>query len=43
MEQGGNIGKMGLERLYDSYLRGVNGVGYVEVDAMGRRKKHDRG
>ena len=30
---------MGIERNYDPYLRGVNGVGYVEVDAMGRRRK----
>jgi len=32
---------MGIERNYDSYLRGVNGVGYVEVDAMGRRRKRE--
>ncbi len=32
------IGKAGIERQYDSILRGTNGVGYVEVDAMGRRK-----
>lgn len=38
-ESGDYIGKMGIERTYDSYLRGTNGVGYVEVDAMGRRKK----
>lgn len=36
---GDYIGKSGLERYYDSELRGRNGVGYVEVDAMGRRKK----
>lgn len=32
------IGKAGIERQYDTILRGTNGVGYVEVDAMGRRK-----
>lgn len=32
------IGKAGIEKQYDASLRGVNGVGYVEVDAMGRRK-----
>jgi len=41
LESGDYIGKMGIERTYDSYLRGVNGVGYVEVDAMGRRKKSE--
>jgi penicillin-binding protein 2 len=35
---GDYIGKAGLERQYDTLLRGTNGVGYVEVDAMGRRK-----
>jgi penicillin-binding protein 2 len=35
---GDYIGKAGIERQYDASLRGVNGVGYVEVDAMGRRK-----
>lgn len=39
IEAGDYIGKMGIERQYDQYLRGVNGAGYVEVDAMGRRKK----
>ncbi len=38
-EPGETIGKMGIERTYDAYLRGVNGVGYVEVDALGRRRK----
>jgi len=41
LESGDYIGKMGIERTYDSYLRGINGVGYVEVDAMGRRKKSE--
>lgn len=39
LQPGDYIGRMGLERYYDSDLRGVNGVGYVEVDAMGRRRK----
>lgn len=39
LQLGDYIGKMGIERTYDSFLRGVNGVGYVEVDAMGRRRK----
>lgn len=39
LQPGDYIGRMGLERYYDSELRGVNGVGYVEVDAMGRRRK----
>ncbi len=34
---------MGIERQYDQYLRGTNGVGYVEVDAMGRRRKTEGG
>lgn len=36
---GDYIGKMGIERVFDTHLRGQNGVGYVEVDAMGRRRK----
>jgi penicillin-binding protein 2 len=39
LEPGDYIGRMGLERQYDAYLRGIDGVGYVEVDARGRRKK----
>lgn len=39
IEQGDFIGRMGIERAFDSYLRGENGVGYVEVDARGRRRK----
>lgn len=38
MELGDTIGKMGLERTYDAILRGRNGIGYVEVDARGRRR-----
>ncbi len=36
---GDYIGKMGIERTFDANLRGQNGTGYVEVDAMGRRRK----
>ncbi|MBI1862323.1 MAG: penicillin-binding protein 2 [Deltaproteobacteria bacterium] len=39
LQMGDYIGKMGIERTYDSFLRGVNGTGYVEVDAMGRRRQ----
>ncbi len=41
LQPGDYIGKMGIERYYDNYLRGSNGVGYVEVDATGRRKKSE--
>ncbi len=41
LQPGDYIGKMGIERFYDNYLRGSNGVGYVEVDATGRRKKSE--
>jgi penicillin-binding protein 2 len=30
------IGKYGLERMYETYLRGIDGEKRVEVDAMGR-------
>lgn len=40
-QKGDYIGKMGIERHLDAELRGLNGVGYVEVDAMGRRKKSE--
>ncbi len=33
---GDYIGKYGLERMYESYLRGIDGEKRVEVDAMGR-------
>ncbi len=39
LSMGDYIGKMGIERVFDARLRGQNGVGYVEVDAMGRRRK----
>lgn len=41
LQMGDYIGKAGIEKQYDSLLRGVNGVGYVEVDAKGRRKLAD--
>lgn len=34
-----NIGKSGLEKQYESYLRGVHGTKRIEVDAAGREKK----
>ena len=33
---GDYIGKYGLERMYEDYLRGIDGEKRVEVDAMGR-------
>ncbi len=33
---GDNIGKSGVELLYEDYLRGAAGVKYVEVDVLGR-------
>ncbi len=32
---GDMVGKMGLERRYEDYLRGKDGVEYLEVDALG--------
>ncbi|MCB0405137.1 MAG: penicillin-binding protein 2, partial [Bdellovibrionales bacterium] len=43
LEPGDYIGKVGLEKQYDAYLRGVNGAGYVEVDARGRRRQTEQG
>ncbi|MFA6227844.1 MAG: penicillin-binding protein 2 [Patescibacteria group bacterium] len=34
-----NIGKAGLEKQYESNLRGINGQEQIEVDALGREKK----
>lgn len=34
-----NIGKSGLEKQYESYLKGVHGAKRIEVDAAGREKK----
>jgi len=36
MEQGDLTGKMGIEKLYNNYLRGEKGGKQVEVDAYGR-------
>ena len=36
LEQGDIIGKNGLEKTYESRLRGESGVSYLEVDARGR-------
>ncbi|MCD6364108.1 MAG: penicillin-binding protein 2 [Synergistetes bacterium] len=33
---GDQIGKMGLEKVYEEYLRGIDGYEEVEVDALGR-------
>jgi penicillin-binding protein 2 len=34
------IGQFGLEKQFDKYLRGSNGSEYVEVDALGRKRKY---
>lgn len=34
------IGQFGIEQRMDKYLRGVNGFEYVEVDALGRKKRN---
>ena len=34
-----NMGKTGLEKYYESYLRGQNGQKRIEVDALGHEKK----
>lgn len=39
LQAGANIGKDGVERTYDSFLRGKDGWKTVEVDAAGRPKK----
>lgn len=41
LQQGDYIGRTGLERFFDSELRGIDGVGYVEVDARGRRRRSE--
>jgi penicillin-binding protein 2 len=33
------IGQMGVEKIYDKFLRGIAGRKYIEVDAMGRMIK----
>lgn len=35
LSMGDVVGKMGIEKYYDSYLRGINGKEMYEVDAMG--------
>jgi len=42
VNQGTTIGKDGLERSYDRYLRGQDGIQRVQVDAMGRPIENDR-
>jgi penicillin-binding protein 2 len=39
LKGGANIGKTGIERQYDSQLRGTDGKRTVEVDAAGRPKR----
>ena len=34
------IGQFGLEEQMDTYLRGADGYEYLEVDALGRKKRH---
>lgn len=41
VEQGTIIGKEGLERSYDQYLRGEDGISRVVVDAFGRLNPDD--
>jgi penicillin-binding protein 2 len=36
---GDYIGKAGLEAKWENVLRGINGEEYIEVDALGRRRK----
>ncbi len=33
---GDQIGKMGLEKVYEEYLRGIDGYKEIEIDALGR-------
>jgi len=42
VQQGTIIGQEGLEKSYDRYLRGQDGVRRVVVDAFGRRESSDR-
>ncbi len=37
-QQGDSLGKSGLEMQWESVLRGVDGVEFIEVDAFGRKK-----
>jgi penicillin-binding protein 2 len=42
VKQGTIVGQSGLERSYDRYLRGVDGVQRVQVDAFGRPIPNDK-
>jgi len=42
VKQGTIVGQDGLERTYDKYLRGQNGIRRVQVDANGRPIPNDR-
>lgn len=37
---GDHIGQFGIEKEFDKYLRGINGSEFVEVDALGRKKRY---
>jgi len=41
VKQGTIVGQEGLERTYDRYLRGTDGIRRVQVDAFGRPFPHD--
>ena len=43
MRQGTVVGKEGIERAYDRYLRGVDGVQRITVDALGPAEGHAAG
>lgn len=43
LRPGDRVGKSGLERRYDEYLRGTDGYQAIEVDAAGIRKGERRG
>lgn len=40
-EQGDIIGKSGLEEVWDTTIRGMDGISFVEVDARGREAQTD--
>jgi penicillin-binding protein 2 len=42
VDPGTVVGKQGLERTYDRYLRGIDGIRRVQVDAFGRPIPNDR-
>jgi penicillin-binding protein 2 len=41
--QGTIVGKEGIERAYDRYLRGIDGADRITVDALGRPKRETAG